>query len=138
VSTGPAERDIPDLKGLSLVDATAKLTELGLVVVEAPTAAHPDIPAGQVSVQVPAAGEKLPKGGTVTITISKGQETTLVPSIIGKDFATVKERLERYGMVIGTVTGNKNRGLKSASIEGKSIKNFDRVVVGKTVDLVFP
>lgn len=138
VSTGPAERDIPDLKGLSLVDATTKLTELGLVVVEAPTAAHPDIPAGQVSVQVPAAGEKLPKGGTVTITISKGQETTLVPSIIGKDFATVKERLERYGMVIGTVTGNKNRGLKSASIDGKSVKNFDRVVVGKTVDLVFP
>lgn len=138
VSTGPAERDIPDLKGLSLVDATTKLTELGLVVVEAPTAAHPDIPAGQVSVQVPAAGEKLPKGGTVTITISKGQETTLVPSIIGKDFAIVKERLERYGMVIGTVTGNKNRGLKSASIDGKSVKNFDRVVVGKTVDLVFP
>ena len=138
VSTGPAERDIPDLKGLSLVDATAKLTELGLVVAEAPTAPHPDIPAGQVSAQVPAAGEKLPKGGTVTITISKGQETTLVPSIIGKDFATVKERLERYGMVIGTVTGNKNRGLKTASIDGKSIKNFDRVVVGKTVDLVFP
>jgi beta-lactam-binding protein with PASTA domain/serine/threonine protein kinase len=138
VSTGPAERDIPDLKGLSLVDATAKVTELGLVVAEAPTAPHPDIPAGQVSAQVPAAGEKLPKGGTVTITISKGQETTLVPSIIGKDFATVKERLERYGMVIGTVTGNKSRGLKTASIDGKSIKNFDRVVVGKTVDLVFP
>jgi eukaryotic-like serine/threonine-protein kinase len=138
VSTGPAERDIPDLKGLSLVDATAKLTELGLVVVEAPTAAHPDIPAGQVSVQVPAAGEKLPKGGTVTLTISKGQQTTLVPSIIGKDFATVKERLERYGMVIGTVTGNKNRGLKTASIDGKSVKNFERVIVGKTVDLVFP
>ena len=138
VSTGPAERDIPDLKGLSLVDATAKLTELGLVVVEAPTAPHPDIPAGQVSAQVPAVGEKLPKGGTVTITISKGQVTTLVPSIIGKDFATVKERLERYGMVIGTVTGNKSRGLKTASIDGKSVKNFDRVVVGKTVDLVFP
>jgi serine/threonine-protein kinase len=138
VSTGPAERDIPDLKGLSLVDATAKVTELGLVVAEAPTAPHPDIPAGQVSAQVPAVGEKLPKGGTVTITISKGQVTTLVPSIIGKDFATVKERLERYGMVIGTVTGNKSRGLKTASIDGKSVKNFDRVVVGKTVDLVFP
>jgi serine/threonine-protein kinase len=138
VSTGPAARDVPDLKGLSLVDATAKLTELGLVVVEAPTAPHPEIPAGQVSLQVPAAGEKLPKGGTVTLTISKGQQTTLVPSIIGKDFATVKERLERYGMVIGTVTGNKNRGLKTASIDGKSVKNFERVIVGKTVDLVFP
>jgi serine/threonine-protein kinase len=137
VSSGPAQRDVPDLKGLSLVDATAKLTELGLLVVEAPTAAHPEVPAGQVSVQVPAAGEKLAKGGTVTITISKGQETTLIPSIMGKDFATVKERLERYGMIIGKVTGNKARGLKSASIDGKAVKNYERVVVGKTVDLVF-
>jgi hypothetical protein len=64
--------------------------------------------------------------------------TTLIPSIYGKDFATVKARLEKYGMVIGEVTGNKNRGLKSASIDGKVVRNFTRVVVGKTVDLTFP
>jgi hypothetical protein len=41
-------------------------------------------------------------------------------------------------MVIGKVTGNKNRGLKSAKIDGKVVRNYDRVVVGKTVDLTFP
>ena len=41
-------------------------------------------------------------------------------------------------MVIGKVTGNTNRGLKSALIDGKVVKNYDRVIVGKTVDLVFP
>jgi hypothetical protein len=50
----------------------------------------------------------------------------------------VKERLERYGMVIGTVTGNKSRGLVSASIEGKVVRDFDRIIIGKTVDLKFP
>jgi hypothetical protein len=67
-----------------------------------------------------------------------GQQTTLIPSIYGKDLATVKERLERYGMVIGKVTGDGKRGLREAQIDGKKVKNFDRVIVGKTVDLVFP
>ncbi len=138
VSTGPALRDVPNLVGMTLVDATAKLTELGLVVVEAPTLGHPEIPAGQISIQVPVAAEKLARGGTVTVTVSKGQETTLIPTIYGKDLATVKERLIKYGMVIGKVTGNTKRGLKSASIDGVVVKNYSRVIVGKTVDLVFP
>ncbi len=138
VSTGPALRDVPNLVGMTLVDATTKLTELGLVVVEAPTMGHPEIPAGQISIQVPVAAEKLARGGTVTVTVSKGQESTLIPTIYGKDLATVKERLIKYGMVIGKVTGNTKRGLKSASIDGKVVKNYSRVIVGKTVDLVFP
>ena len=138
VSSGPALRDIPNLVGKTLEEATKTLTDMGLVVVEAPTLGHPEIPAGQISIQLPAAGEKLARGGTVTLTVSKGQVTTLIPSIYGKDFATVKARLEKYGMVIGKVAGNKNRGLKSASIDGKVVRNLTRVVVGKTVDLTFP
>jgi serine/threonine-protein kinase len=138
VSSGPALRDVPSVLGMTLEVATAKLTELGLVVVEAPAMGSPDVPAGQISVQVPVAAEKLAKGGTVTITVSKGQTTTLIPSIYGKDLATVKERLLKYGMVIGKVTGNTKRGLKSALIDGKVVKNYARVIVGKTVDLVFP
>ena len=138
VSTGPAMREVPNLLGMTLEAATAKLTELALVVVEAPTMGSPDVPAGQISVQVPVAAEKLAKGGTVTITVSKGQTTTLIPTIYGKDLATVKERLLKYGMVIGKVTGNTKRGLKSALVDGKVVKNYARVIVGKTVDLVFP
>ena len=138
VSSGPALRDIPNLVGKTLEEATKTLTDMGLVVVEAPTLGHPEIPAGQISIQLPVAGEKLARGGTVTLTVSKGQVTTLIPSIYGKDFATVKARLEKYGMVIGKVAGNKNRGLKSASIDGKVVRNLTRVVVGKTVDLTFP
>jgi len=46
--------------------------------------------------------------------------------------------LLEYGMVIGKVTGNTKRGLKRALIDGKVVKNYERVIVGKTVDLVFP
>ena len=138
VSTGPALRDVPDLVTMTLADATAKLTEMGLVIAEGPTAAHPEIPAGQISSQTPAKNEKVARGSTVTVVVSKGQETTLIPSIYGKDLATVKERLLKYGMVIGKVTGNTKRGLRKALIDGKQVKNYERVVVGKTVDLEFP
>jgi serine/threonine-protein kinase len=138
VSTGPALRDVPDLTGVTVAEATAKLTDMGLVLAEGEKKPHPEIAADRVSAQVPAAGEKLAKGGTVTVTVSVGQQTTLIPSIYGKDLATVKERLERYGMVIGKVTGDGKRGLREAQIDGKKVKNFDRVIVGKTVDLVFP
>lgn len=138
VSNGPALRDLPDLTKLTLAEATAKLTELGLVIAQTPDAPSVNIPAGQVSVQNPAAATKLAKGGTVTVTISKGQQTTLIPSIYGRDLATVKQRLEKYGMIVGKVTGNGKRGLIKALIGGKQVKNFERVVVGETVDLVFP
>ena len=138
VSSGPAPRVIPDLTGKTLAEATAELTALGLVVAEAPSVPHPDIAVGKISVQLPVAGESLARGETVTVTVSAGQRTTLVPSIYGKNFVTVKERLERYGMVIGTVTGNQSRGLVSASIDGRVVRDFDRVVIGKTVDLKFP
>lgn len=40
-------------------------------------------------------------------------------------------------MVVGKVVGNTKRGLRKATIDGKVVKNFERVVVGKTVDLTF-
>ena len=138
ISTGPAQRDVPDLTKMTLADATKKLSDMGLLIADGGKKPHPEIAADQISSQTPAAGEKLPKGGTVTVVISSGQEHTLIPSIYGRDLATVKERLEKYGMVIGKVTGNTKRGLKEAQIDGKKVKNFERVVVGKTVDLVFP
>ena len=138
VSTGPALREVPNFVGMTLDAAKTKLTELGLVVVEAPTIWHPELPAGQVAVQLPVAAEKLAKGGAVTLTVSKGQTTTLIPTIYGKNLTDVTERLLKYGMVVGKVTGNTKRGLRSALIDGKVVKNYTRVIVGKTVDLVFP
>lgn len=139
VSTGPALRELPDLTNSSVEEATATLTELGLVVaVEPEKKPHPEIAADKVSVQVPAVGEKVAKGATVTLTISAGQQRTLIPDIYGRTFEVVKERLERYGMVIGKVTGDGKKGLKLAEIDGKKVTNRERVIVGKTVELTFP
>jgi serine/threonine-protein kinase len=111
---------------------------MGLLIAQTPDAPSVDVPAGQISAQVPKKGEKIAKGDTITVTISKGQVHTLIPSIYGKDLATVKERLEKAGMVVGKVSGNTKRTLRKAFIGGKQVRNFSRVIVGETVDLEFP
>jgi serine/threonine-protein kinase len=138
VSSGPAPRTVPDLTNKTLEEATAELNALGLVVTQTPNAPHPEIASGKVSVQLPAAGEQVARGSAVTITISSGQRFTPLPFIYGQVYTVVEQRLLQNGMLIGTVTGNKSRGLVSASIDGKVVRNFDRVVVGKKVDLKFP
>lgn len=137
VSTGPAPRVIPDLVGLSLDEATAKLDELGLVVVRGKDGPTVKIPAGKVGLQFPLKGFKVPKGGSVAISLSSGQQHTLIPTIYNRKFSVVKKRLEAAGMVVGRVTGNRNRTLRKAFIGGKQVFNMSRVVVGETVDLVF-
>ena len=138
VSTGPAPRDVPVLIGLSLEEATTQLNALGLVIAEGPSAPSVDIPEGKIMAQLPLATTKLARGAAVLVSISQGQKTTLIPTVYGRTYDVVKERLEKEGLVVGSVTGNKSRGLKEARIKGKKVKDFERVLVGETVDLIFP
>ncbi|MEY4229073.1 MAG: hypothetical protein RLZ84_1665, partial [Actinomycetota bacterium] len=93
---------------------------------------------GKIMAQLPLATTKLARGAAVLVSISQGQKTTLIPTVYGRTYDVVKERLEKEGLVVGSVTGNKSRGLKEARIKGKKVKDFERVLVGETVDLIFP
>ena len=139
VSIGPAPRAIPELAGATPEAATEALTQLGLVTVVLPDAVpHPTIPLGTVSVINPAVGTQIPRGGTVTLTLSGGQVGTLIPTIINRDIKKVRERLTGAGLIIGKITGDRKQKLKSATIDGKPVKDLDPALVGQTVDLVFP
>jgi beta-lactam-binding protein with PASTA domain len=139
VSIGPAPRTIPDLAGATPEAATEALGQLGLVAAVLPdTVPHPTIALGTVSVMDPVAGSQLPRGATVTLTLSGGQVGTLIPTIINRDIQKVRERLVAAGLIVGTITGNRRQKLVSASIEGRPVKDLDPALVGQTVDLVFP
>ena len=139
VSIGPAPRTIPDLAGATPEAATEALTQLGLITVVLPDAVpHPTIPLGTVSVMDPVAGAQVPRGGTVTLTLSGGQVGTLIPTIINRDVKKVRERLVAAGLIVGTITGDRKEKLKSASSDGKPVKDLDPALVGQTVDLQFP
>lgn len=139
VSIGPAPRTVPELAGATPEAATEALAQLGLVAVVLPDAVpHPTIPLGTVSVIDPPVGSQVPRGGTVTLTLSGGQVGTLIPTIINREIKKVRERLVGAGLIVGKITGDRKQKLKSASIDGKPVKDLDPALVGQTVDLVFP
>ena len=138
LSSGPAPRTLPKLVGLSVEEATTMLTELGLTITnlgESPTLA---IGRGRISAQLPGVGEKVPRGSAVLIAVSSGQKQVILPAIYGRTLKVVRERLEKEGLIVGEVSGNGAKGLSKALVKGKVVRNYTKMLLGNTVDLVFP
>jgi eukaryotic-like serine/threonine-protein kinase len=97
VSKGPEPIPVPNVVGQDEDDAKDAIEAAGL---EADVAREEvfdrNIPEGAVVSQSPANGT-LTRGGTVTLTISKGPRMVEVPSYIGKQAAEAKRALESLG-----------------------------------------
>ncbi len=100
VSKGPEPIPVPNVAGLDEDDAKDAIEAAGL---EAEVAReevfHRNIPEGAVVSQAPANGT-LPRGGTVTLTISKGPRMVEVPSYIGRQAADARRALESLGFQV--------------------------------------
>ena len=62
------------------------------------------IPAGVVLVAQPPAGDKVSRGSTVTLTVSRGQERYAVPSLVGRTQADAQQRVTDAKLKVGNVT----------------------------------
>ena len=97
VSKGPAPVEVPAVAGLPESEAVAALEEAGLtprIVEERVNSAT--VPEGGVVAQSPAGGT-LERGGTVTLTLSKGPRMVEVPSFVGRQAADARRELEALG-----------------------------------------
>jgi len=137
VSDGPAPRVVPLLVGLDPAEAEAKIVELGLTVTKLADDIG-DADAGKVGGQIPAAGETVPRGGSVSYWVSKGKELTTIPYVQMQYKATVEKRLTEAGFVIGNVTGKAaTHRLKKMFVGGVEVKSGDEVSMGATIDLEY-
>jgi beta-lactam-binding protein with PASTA domain len=98
VSSGPKPILVPDVRGDSYDSAASQLQALGFAV--AKREADSDQPEGTVIDQSPAAGSSAPSRSTVTLTVSKGPQTTGVPGVEGTDEQTAKSQLESSGFKV--------------------------------------
>ena len=114
ISLGPVEETVPDLEGMTLDDARAKLRERGFSMAEFKRTSME--PVGTVISQTPAAGEPWPKGMEVDVTISGG--STMVPDLSGKTLEQVTTLLADSNLAMGKVEYE----------EVDDDKLFDRVV----------
>lgn len=133
VSSGPAITGVPDVRDMKAEDARRALEKAGLIVNpklrEEP---HEEIPRGNVIDQSPAAGSQVSKGTRVTLTVSTGLETKVVPNVTNQSLDAARATLESAGFVVQVTE------VDSDQEEGKVIgvpQAGEELTVGTTVEL---
>jgi beta-lactam-binding protein with PASTA domain/tRNA A-37 threonylcarbamoyl transferase component Bud32 len=104
VSSGPAPVAIPQVKGLSLDQATQQFEQAGFTNLNPPIQETSDsVPSGSVTRTDPPAGKQVPLDTHITIYVSSGAQTVTLPSEIGKTAAKAKADLENKGFTVSTL-----------------------------------
>jgi len=95
------QASVPDLRNVPSADAVKQIEDLGLVAVTE-TAPSDNVEKDLVIKTTPAAGAKVDKGGTVTLTVSAGPDVVPVPDVAGFT-QWCDERRDRPEEVVATL-----------------------------------
>jgi eukaryotic-like serine/threonine-protein kinase len=114
VSTGKPKVAVPDVRNRSVTDAVTALAQLGLNphVVRLYSPAQPDTVTGQF----PSPGDKVVKGTSVRINVSRGAKPVPVPDVRDQPYLNAKSALEGQGFVVSRVDiqSDKAKGVVAA------------------------
>jgi serine/threonine-protein kinase len=94
---------VPDLRGLTVAEATTSLEAKGLLLgdaIDKPSA----LAKGKIFAQDPAVGATAPEGSRVNVDVSSGPALVVVPNIVNLSLDVASQRLETAGLALGEVT----------------------------------
>jgi serine/threonine-protein kinase len=103
VSSGPAIRTVPNLKGLPLEGAAFRLGQAGLALGKLSLTDDASVPQGAVISTNPPAGQQRPRDTPIDIVVSSGAPAVGVPNLVGADQKTATDRLSAAGLLAGEV-----------------------------------
>jgi eukaryotic-like serine/threonine-protein kinase len=98
VSTGKPKVVVPDVRGMPLTQAVARLADVGLRA--RPFQVPSDEPAGTVTAQGIAPGDKAVIRTTVRINVSKGPKLVEIPNVIGEPYENAASALQGAGFAV--------------------------------------
>lgn len=137
VSIGPAPRTVPDLSGLLAGPARARLVDLGLVFAEVEGDFDDEVEAGVIVSQVPEAGDPVERGTTVTVTVSRGPDVVVFPTLAeGVIFADARATLIEAGFEVELVLGAVDAIVSEVLIDGVPPEEDGVYPRGTRVDIV--
>ncbi len=90
----------PNLIGLSLEDAEKVLEDYGLIRGYTSREYSSIFKENSVMSQTPEFNEEIEPGGPVNLTVSKGEETIIIPNIIGQDYIYALDYIESLGLIV--------------------------------------
>ncbi len=95
---------VPNVVGMLQSAAESAIVGATLAVGQVTTAYSGTVPAGSVISQSPAAGSSVPRGSLVSLVISLGPESVVVPNVVGILQAAAEAALVSAQLAVGTVT----------------------------------
>lgn len=101
ISKGPKPITIPDVHDLLRDDALTRLQDLKLKVTLEQDYSD-SVPENHVISISPDVGASAHWGDSITLTISRGPQTVIMPNVIGESKQTAKDRLEKMGFEVKT------------------------------------
>ncbi|MGA6172263.1 Stk1 family PASTA domain-containing Ser/Thr kinase [Streptomyces sp. NPDC012600] len=123
---------VPDLTGLSVEAATAKLEGEGLKAEVLPGRVHSSEAEGNIARQSPGEGTEAAEGDTIELTVSKGPRMLDVPDVTGRDVDEARATLEEAGFEVKV-----DRPFLSFSdtIARQSVKGGEQAPEGSTITI---
>ena len=127
---------VPGVVGLNEDDARQRLMDLGLVVMEPHEQVSEEYDEGTVIQQMPYEGATVKEGRRIYLTVSAGEETVMLPDVVGTTSREARLNLMRLGLSVGNIAKVKNDSIGEDRVIAQSIPGGKRVPAGSRVDLV--
>ncbi|MFZ9671606.1 MAG: Stk1 family PASTA domain-containing Ser/Thr kinase [Candidatus Nanopelagicaceae bacterium] len=136
VIVGPGSKVIvPSLAGLTVKEATSELADLGLDLKVEREEFSEDIPENRVIKSSPAGGGRISPDGTVEVTVSKGKERYIVPTLQGLKIEIAEGLISDNNLVVGEIIEEfssefpKGFIMRSSPAAGERIKRDSQVAL---------
>jgi len=130
-----ASVQVPDFAGQTWEQASASLTELGLVPDRKPQESD-QVPANQIISTDPPAGVTVAPGTRVTVVVSSGLQPIKLADVRGLSLDQAKAQLEQAGLVVGTVSQKDSPTVPQNAVISSDPASNTQVAKGSTVNLV--
>lgn len=101
ISTGPEEQPVPKITDINVEEARNELETIGFTLLAMPDRVLSSTPWDTVLSQDPAAGEMLPSGSVVQVTLSGGMVT--LPDMVGKTRGEALLMVQQYNLNLAEI-----------------------------------
>ena len=138
ISLGLTEEEMPDVVGKKEKDALEAIIRLVGDVAQREYVYDPDVKAGEVIEQEPAAGEMITAKSNIVLKISKGDEdnSVIVPNVVNETLDSAKSSLEAVGLTVGSVSHAASDRIAEGKVITQTLAADTEVPSGSVVNLV--
>ena len=132
----PDDGRVPSVVGFDFVDAERRLAVAGYTAARGLRRYNARAPENAVLSQSPAPGTELPRGASITLDVSAGEQTAEVPPVLGASPAVARSLIESVGFTVGEVSEQPSISYQSGAVAATNPAPGARLPVPARVDLV--